>query len=175
MTATTKEIVEFVGGALRWLLNVGVVVMLFFGVAIMLWTLGLRARGGMRGEGWRLTWEPTNMPLAVYDGYIESVACLGSREALPHASRRHRKQGFSVFAQGGYMLFGIAWLPQYSIWWHSIRYTPHVHARGPDSFRAFLVTRVRGPTHTWPWYRDRPEMNHVLRTGEIATHTHLGT
>ena len=36
MTATTKEIVEFVGGALRWLLNVGVVVMLFFGVAIML-------------------------------------------------------------------------------------------------------------------------------------------
>ena len=47
-------------------------------------SLGLRARGGMRGEGWRLTWEPTNMLLAVYDGYIESVACLGSREALPH-------------------------------------------------------------------------------------------
>ena len=49
MTATTKEMVEFVGGALRWLLNVGVVVMLFFGVAIMLWTLGLRARGGRGG------------------------------------------------------------------------------------------------------------------------------
>ena len=39
MTATTKEIIEFAGGALRWLLNVGVVFMLFFGVAIMLWTL----------------------------------------------------------------------------------------------------------------------------------------
>ena len=97
-----------------------------------------------------------------------------ARSVATHASRRHRKQGFSVFAQGGYMLFGIAWLPQYSIWWHSIRYTPHVHARGPDSFRAFLVTHVRGPTHTWPWYTeiDPKGITSFEQARLRPTHTH---
>ena len=129
----------------------------------------------MRGEGWRLTWEPTNMLLAVYDGYIESVACLGSREALPHtrlaatgskASASLRKAATCCLALRGCRSIQYGGIP------FVIR---HMCMRGDQiPFRAFLVTHVRGPTHTWPWYTeiDPKGITSFEQARLRPTHTH---